>query len=87
MTDLPKYPDVTGETIRPLSTFALGVLESLRRHPQPRQEVNPGVSRRLEAESLAETFMAPSPYNTVRGQIAFLRITEAGVKYLEESKS
>jgi hypothetical protein len=74
---------------RPLSEFALGVLQEIRRKPLPRQKVNSGVARRLEEEALVEVYSDPSPYkkHSRSVKIQWLKITAAGEKRLEEWKA
>lgn len=67
--------------INPLSAHAVSILDALASAPMPRQEINPGVVRRLTGEQLAEIIDLPSPYKKHRGsKIAHLQITAAGHK-------
>lgn len=68
-----------GEKMHPLSASALAALRQLKSGPIPRQEFNPGVCDRLERGGLAEIVRRPSPYKTVKGDVAHLQITEAGL--------
>ncbi len=70
---------LNGTKTHPLTEHAWSVLVSLALlGPEPAQETNPGVINRLERENLAERFLAPTPYRTRKGNIPWLRITEAG---------
>lgn len=66
----------------PLSAFAVWTLRALAQAPTPRQEINPGVARRLLRDQLVEEVLLPSPYKTRDGSVAHLRITVAGLAYL-----
>jgi hypothetical protein len=81
--DLP--PSLNGGKTRPLSDAAKTVLYVLAQGPIPRQEINPGVSDRLERESLVEVVDLPSPYKTHKGaNIRHTRLTAAGHALLRE---
>lgn len=64
----------------PLTEKAKDALRGLLTGPEPAQEYNPGVVNRLRREALVELVQLPSPYKTRKGNIAHLRITEAGRK-------
>lgn len=75
--------DMTGKPLNGLITHALtpSAIEQLRaikRHPIPRQEVNPGHYDRFVRGDLVATTMLPSPYKTVKGDVAHLILTDAG---------
>lgn len=63
---------------KPLSTFALAALRALLRKSAPRQEFNSGVVGLLERRGLAETYIGATPYQTRKGDIQWLRITDEG---------
>lgn len=72
------------QSLRPLSAHAWGVLTSISVTPVPRQSLNPGVSNRLLAGDLVESYLAPSPYKSHEGRpMEHLRITEAGQSLLD----
>lgn len=82
-----KVAPLNGTKIHPLSEHALGELRSLLRAPRPRQQINAGVTARLESEGLIETVSLPSPYATHKGaKITFSQITVAGRARLEEEQ-
>jgi hypothetical protein len=81
---------LNGEKLHPLSAFALGVLQEIKRKPLPRQEVNPGVVARLNAENLVEVYADASPFYKKSRRattVQFLRITSAGEQRLAEAKA
>ncbi len=76
---------LNGTKTHPMTEHAWGVLHLLESiGPIPAQEINPGVINRLEREGLAERYLAPTPYRTRKGNINWMRITEAGRAKLKE---
>lgn len=69
---------LNGTKTHPLSALARAELQGLLRGPWPRQEVNPGVVNRLLRGGFVELVDMPSIYPTRKGNIQFLRITDAG---------
>lgn len=65
-----------------LSDKGIRTLAALALAPMPRQEINPGLARKLLLEALAEEIVLPSPYRTVKGDVLYLRITGAGLARL-----
>jgi hypothetical protein len=82
-TDL--RPSLNGGKTRPLSEKAKAVLYVLARGPIPRQEINPGISDRLERKNLVEIVDLPSPYKSHKGaNIRHTRLTSAGRALLRD---
>jgi len=73
---------LNGTKTHPLTDAAKTALKLLTRRALPAQEFNPGIVDRLTRGDLAEIVQMPSPYKTRSGNIAFLRITEAGRREL-----
>ena len=72
-----RYPN----SDRPLTPHALECLRSIVANPQPRQNFNPGVVGKLEAEGLIAIYRALSPFckQGRRGiSIQWVRATDAG---------
>jgi DNA-binding PadR family transcriptional regulator len=68
-----------------MSAHATARLRDLLAGPQPSQEFNPGVVNRLQRSGYVEIVHLPSPYRTRRGNIAYLRITDAGREFLAQT--
>lgn len=89
---IPRKP-LNGRELRPLSQFAIEVLEETERGPVLRSSVNPGVASRLWCEDLVETVdlppEAPRPgeRRTSKRTSKHLRITEAGRQRLAEIRA
>lgn len=71
-------PPLNGTRTHQLSALARAELMRLLRGPRPRQEFNPGIVNRLLRGELVELVEMPSIYPTRKGNIQFLRITDAG---------
>jgi hypothetical protein len=71
---------LNGTKTHPLSDHARNWLATIARAPVPRQDINPGVANRLLRGDLVEEVQLPSPYRSVKGNVAHLRITDAGRK-------
>lgn len=76
---------LNGTKTHPLNKSALVALVDICGSPKPRQEFNPGIVNRLLREALVESVPLPSPYHTVKGDVMYLRITEAGKAVLVEA--
>lgn len=76
-----------GEKTHPPSEAALGILRQLRQGAIPRHDINPGIANRLLREALVESVQMRSPYKTVKGQVAHLRITDAGLQASDTRKA
>lgn len=66
---------------RPLSEHAIECLRLILANPQPRQNFNAGVMKKLEDEGLIELYMALSPFREggKRGvRIQWVRVTDVG---------
>jgi hypothetical protein len=78
---------LNGGKTRPLSAFAIGVLEGIARTPQTAISINPGVVDRLKREDLVELVMLPSPYKShAGGDCWHLRITAKGMAALDNRR-
>lgn len=71
-------------TKSPITGATEKALYALRNGPFPAQETNAGVQHKLLYQGYAEIEQLPSPYRTHKGRkIAYLKITEKGLRYLE----
>lgn len=68
---------------RPLSAHAIDVLHRVMWKPEPAQEFNSGVVRRLMEDGLVDCVPMPSPYKTRKGTVDYLKITDEGRSFIE----
>lgn len=69
---------LNGTKTHPLTDAARAALRMLEHGAMPSQEFNPGIVDRLTRGDLVEIVQRESPYKTRSGNIAHLRITDAG---------
>lgn len=66
----------------PISPKAMDALAEIVAAPVPCQEINSGIVHKLEDKGFGVRVDLPSPYRTVKGTVAHLKITDAGLGLL-----